>query len=336
MVYRPAAGDRRSLLKHGSGRSGGWPAQVGWWRPEFQLGVGCLMMLLLSGCSIRQLAVNSLANALASGTSSVFTTDDDPELVGEALPFAIKTLEALAGEAPENVGLLIATCQGFLLYSTGYVDYEADRIELTSYREAERQRQRALKLYQRARGYCVRALELEYPGAEQALIRTPEEALADARVEDIKLFYWTAGAWGSVIASGLDRPELLADLPAVQRLLQRALELDPDFDRGALHEAMMRVEIASVPSGSGSLDRARQHYERALELNGGQRASLFLAWAEAVSVQEQDREQFEQLLQRALAVDVEGVNSVPGDRLLNIISQQRAQWLLDQVDELFL
>ncbi len=50
---------------------------------------------MLSGCSAMQrVAVNRLGDALAEG-SSVYATDDDPDLVGAALPFGLKTIESL-------------------------------------------------------------------------------------------------------------------------------------------------------------------------------------------------------------------------------------------------
>ncbi len=292
-----------------------------------------LLLSVHSGCSIRQLAVNSLADALAGSMSSTFVTDDDPELIRDALPFALKTLEALAAEAPENTGLLISTCQGFVLYGAGFVEIEADRLEATSYRQAKRQHERALKLYLRARNYCFRALDLTFPGASQTLIRSGKDALADAQPEHVRLLYWTAAAWGATISAGLDQPELVADLPAVRELLERALELDEDYDRGTLHDAMVLLEFAETDSGVGSLERARQHYQRALELNRGTRAGTYVVWASTVSVREQNREEFVELLEKALAVDVEGD---PESRLVNVIQQDYASWLLDQADDLFL
>ncbi len=291
-----------------------------------------LLLAATSGCSLRQMAINTLADALA-GSSSAFATDEDPELIRDALPFALKTIETLLAESPENTGLLISACQGFVLYGAGFVELEADRLEATSYRQAKRQHERALKLYLRARGYCFRALELTLPGASGALIRTEEGALAGARAEDVRLLYWTAASWGTAIVAGLDRPELVADLPAVRALLERALELEPDYDRGALHDAMMLLEFAEIASGVGSLERAREHYERALELHGGARAGTYVAWADSVSVQQQDREEFERLLEQALAVDLD---RDPESRLANLIQQDRARWLLSQAGDLFL
>ena len=48
-----------------------------------------------SGCSVRKLAIGKIGGALA-GSGGVYATDDDPELVGAALPFALKTMEGLA------------------------------------------------------------------------------------------------------------------------------------------------------------------------------------------------------------------------------------------------
>ena len=303
----------------------------GWQGPP-RAALAPLLLLVVSACSLRQMAINTLADALG-GSAAIFASDEDPELVRDALPFALKTIETLLAESPDNAALLLSACQGFVLYGAGFVDFAADRLEETDYRESKRQRERALKLYLRGRGYCLRALDLAYPGASEALVKSPEPALAALGREDVKLLYWTAASWGSAIAGGLDRPELVVDLPAVRALLERALELDPDFDRGALHDAMMLLELAEVQSGAGSRERARTHFERALELNGGRRAGTYVAWARTVAVQEQDRAEFKRLLELALEVDPDRDLD---DRLANILQQDRARWLLDRADELFL
>jgi predicted anti-sigma-YlaC factor YlaD len=62
-------------------------------------------------------------------------------------------------------------------------------------------------------------------------------------------------------------------------------------------------------------------------------ASPFVTYAETVSVQKQNRVEFESLLKRALAVDPD---SRPEWRLSNLIMQRRARWLLSREDALFL
>ena len=66
--------------------------------------------LLLSACSIKQTAVNMIGDAL-SGGGGVYASDEDPELVFEALPFGLKTYESLLETSPEHRGLLQAAAK---------------------------------------------------------------------------------------------------------------------------------------------------------------------------------------------------------------------------------
>ena len=47
------------------------------------------LISLSSGCSLRTYAINMVGDALASG-DSVYESDEDLELVGDALPFGLK------------------------------------------------------------------------------------------------------------------------------------------------------------------------------------------------------------------------------------------------------
>jgi predicted anti-sigma-YlaC factor YlaD len=290
-----------------------------------------LVLLALPGCSVRRLAVNALADSLASG-GAVYASDDDPELVGDALPFALKTIESLLAEAPRHPGLLLAATSGFTQYAHAFVEGAAAPEESGDYEASERRRRRAQRLYLRARGYGLRGLEVEHPGLAERLLARPEAAAAELELEDVPLAYWTAAAWGSAIGAGKDRPELVADVPAVRALLERALELDEDWDAGALHAAL--VPLAALPAAmGGSWELAARHFERAAELSGGLDAGLFVTYAEAVALPRQDRAAFARLLQQALAVDPE---LAPQRRLANLVAQRRARALRQRADELFL
>ena len=73
-----------------------------------------------SGCSLKRLAVNKVGDAIASG-GATYETDDDLELVGDALPFSLKLLESLLGESPDHRGMLTAACKGFTSYAYAFV-----------------------------------------------------------------------------------------------------------------------------------------------------------------------------------------------------------------------
>ena len=287
-----------------------------------------LAALLLGGCSIKQTVVNYAGDAI-SGGGGVWSSDEDPQLIKEALPFGLKTNESLLEVSPEHKGLLEATATGFLAYAL-LIKEEADRIEVDDLETARALKARSSKLFIRGRDYALRALEQRYPGFVGGLKTDRDAALARTNAKDAPFLYLAGAGWAGALGAGTDNLELVAEFPTAGALVQRVLEVDEDFNKGSAHEFMVSFEAARP---GGSVDAARKHYERALELSGGKRASVYLALAEGVSVGEQDVNEFRLMLQSARAVDVDGE---PNDRLLNIVAQGRAEWLEGQIPELFL
>ena len=292
-----------------------------------------LVLLLALGaapaCSIKRMAVRSLADTLAEG-GDVFASDDDPELVRDAIPFALKTYESLLEDLPKHDGLLLATCQGFTQYAYAFVQTDADMLDPVEFDRITQMHDRAVKLYLRGRDYCLRALEVRHPGVERRLRDNPLSAIPQAKPADVPFLYWTGASWGAAVSLGLDRPALVADLPAVRALMAAALALDEDYSRGAIHEAMISLEAIPEIMG-GSPTRARMHFERAVELSEGKTPGPYVTLAASVSVAEQNRAEFVRLLEQALAVDP---NGEPSWRLASLITQKRARHLLDRVDDL--
>ncbi len=290
-----------------------------------------VLLPALTACSMRRFAVNRIGDALAAG-GATFESDEDLELVGDALPFGLKLLESLLAESPRHKGLLLAACRGFTLYSYAYVHQEADRLAPEDLDRANQLRERARRLFLRARGYGLRALDLAYPGLSKRLEADPKTALSRVRQGDLPLLYWNAAALALAISSARSDAQLLARLPEVEALLDRALELDESWDRGSLHEFQV-VFAATRPGRAPDPARLKKHFDRALQLSRGERASLYVAYAEAVSVRTQNRAEFRALLEKALAVDPD---HDPSLRLANRLAQRRARWLLERTDELFL
>jgi len=140
-----------------------------------------------------------------------------------------------------------------------------------------------------------------------------------------------SAAWGLAISNALNQPALVADLPVVRELLARALELDEDYDRGAIHAALITLE-ALPPELGGSPVRAREHFERAVALSEGLDAAPYVTFAAGVSVATENRTEFIRLLEKALEIDPDEDTSL---RLLNLINQKQARSLLDYADDLF-
>jgi len=290
-----------------------------------------LLVLGTTGCSVKGMAMNSLANALSGGEggSNVYLTDNDPILVGEALPFSLKLMETILQETPEHEGLLVAAASGFVMYGTALVLRPSRVMEATDLWAARVQRARAKALFLRARGYAGRALELRHPEILPELMRNPEAVAQRFSPEDLPAMYWFAAAQGSALTSDMNDMGLVTDFTVVLELLRRALELDEGWNKGAIHELAMMM-----PASHGfSIEEKEHHFARAIELNGGSSVAPFVSLAESVAVAQQDRNRFIQLLNEALEFDVD---DFPDTRLANVLAQNHARWLLSRVDELFL
>jgi predicted anti-sigma-YlaC factor YlaD len=294
--------------------------------------VAVLLGLLATGCSVRRMAVNEVGDALAS-SGTTFASDDDPELVEAAVPFSLKLMESLLAESPRHRGLLFATASGFTEYAFAFVQQDADEMQDKDLAAAEAMRARAKRLYLRARNYGLRGLEVGHRGFPAKLRANPKTAVAVMRTGDVPLLYWTAVSWAAAISLSKDDPDMIAEIPQMEVLMDRALALDESYDHGAIHNFLINYEMSRQGAPGDPAERARQHFERAMELSHGWLAGPLVSYAEAVCVQKQDVKQFDALLHQALAINPD---DHPEFRLVNLIMQRRARWLLARRDDLFL
>ena len=285
-----------------------------------------------AGCSAAASYV--AADAITGDSSRAYVEDDDPELVRQAVPFGLKTMETLLEQHPNHQGLLTSLASGFTQYSYAFVQSDADEAEAAGKMGAARvSRDRARRLFLRARDYGLHGLEVRHKGISGRLegARDLDPVVAQLNKDDVRLVYWTAASWALAIAAGKDDMALVAQLPAPGALMRRALTLDEAFDEGAIHEFFISWEAAQG-GGEEAFRRSREHFERALVLSGGRKLGPYVAYAEAVVVPRQDRAEFNRLLQHVLTYDVE---SDKAHRLANVLAQRRARFLLSRADDLF-
>ena len=299
-------------------------------RQQFILILACL--LSLQGCAIKQMAISKLGDTLAQ-SGSVYASDNDIELVGAALPFSLKTIEGLLAEVPDHEGLLLTAASGFTQYSYVYVDFEALDVEQAQPLKAKELRQRAKNLYLRGRDYALRTVELKHENFITGLRQDPDLTLSFFIKQDIPALYWLSLSWAAAIAADKSDMDLVADLNLIDPIMRRCLELDESYDQGALHEFMISYQGGRSQLQGGGASLAREHFARTVELSGNIRIGSLVSLAESVSVGEQNRSEFERLLDQALEFDV---NVHVETRLANLVAQKRARLLLARSDSLFL
>jgi predicted anti-sigma-YlaC factor YlaD len=93
------------------------------------------------------------------------------------------------------------------------------------------------------------------------------------------------------------------------------------------------ITLDSLPEAlGGNPGRAREHFKTAVAIQKGLSPGPYVSLALGSSVPTQNRAEFEQLLQTALAIDPE---KDPSNRLVILLGQKRARVLLQRIDEKF-
>ncbi len=317
-----------------------------------------VLMSFVSCTTIEKKALSSMADMLSSpGGAGVFMEDDDPRLIGDALPLALKLHEMLLSRDPENDRLAAATGKNFVMYSGAFVQMPASMLDDEEWQEAEYAARRAKKLFRRGKDYLFSALEMRYPEFP-ALLEDGryDEAAQLLQKEDAETAYWAALGWlGMASTDPLDM-DIATNLDKAVLLLYRALELDETME--PLHGTLIQVYLSLPPAvmaaletrsphtkefmdqyyrnngvNSDSRKRAQFHYYRALTLSGGADPAPHVTMATTVSVKDQDVKGFQRYLGKVLDMNAE---DYPENELLIVLYQEKARWLLDHMEELFL
>ncbi len=306
-------------------------------RMRRELALAVLLSFSTAACSLKTYALKSVANTF-SGTGNIYGRDDDPELVRAAIPFALKTMEQLADALPDHLGIRVALGRTCTSLAAGFFKEDAERRLEEDVKAAQPMFTRARHMALRGWRYAIEAAELSHKGSRHAIASgTAAEqtaALAQFQAGDVELLYWLGASWLAAISTGKDDMKLVGELPRATRVLERALALDESWDQGTLHELFILLDAGRGVDQGGGPKKAEGHYKRALELDHGNRLGPHVSYAESVLVDAQNKKEFLRLLQLVIDADLDVVDDRPY-RLVNILAQRHAAWLLSRTDDLF-
>lgn len=271
-----------------------------------------------AGCTNKTMTVGATASLLEDVAEASYK-QSDLRVVKEGMPAYLLLLDGMVEALPHNERLLISAAQGYASYASAFV--------------ADNDKEYAIALYARAKGYALRALELrDFKDPLSSNFDDFEKSVAQMDKEDVPYLFWTASCWGSWIALNMGSMEALAELPRVELMMNRVLVLDESFYYGGPHLFMGILHSARPKIAGGDLPKARNHFLKAIELGKGKFLMAYIYYAENYARKAFDKDLFVATLNEALKTPA---NIVPELTLMNTVAHKRAKTMLDQVDEYF-
>lgn len=291
------------------------------------------LMGLSLGCNLNRFTADTTSGMLEYG-SVAMDREADLEFAKSAFPASLKTLETFLVSSPENASLLLLLARGYNSYAFGIIEGDLDRAKMTGPEERIEDLTRRAKIhYLRGSAYGFRLLGK--PALEKAARtddwETLDKELAALKKEDMPGLFWAAYGWASTINLALDDPDLVGGLPAVERLMARALELDPDYNEGAPYLFHGVLHASRPQAFGGDPSKSKEYFEQAMRTHGQSNLLVPFLYARFYCVQTQDRKLFDELMGKIAGADL---SQYPDQRLMNEIARDRARFWAANVDEI--
>jgi predicted anti-sigma-YlaC factor YlaD len=292
-----------------------------------------VLLSLTTGCSLRRMAVDQTA-AILKDSMPAFEKEWDIELVAVALPPNIKMVEGFLVSAPDNPDLLLMAAKAYTSYGLVILEERLDRTEEDT-PQAQRLTAKTREMYLRGHRYGMRLLQLRHPGIIEAFNRGPqklEPLLEGCEKEDVPGLIWAGMPLATAINIARDDVAMIAKVALAKALVNRAMELDETYFYGACHLVFGALYGSMGKMLGGDPDKAKKHFERALELTKRRFLLVQFMYAQTLAVQLQDQDLFKKLLGEVLEAKLE---IFPEQKLANVSAKRRARLLLARMDELF-
>lgn len=279
-----------------------------------------LIATLLSGCSF---IANRASSRLGDQLGAAVLNSDDPATVRDGLPAYLLLLDGLIqGQKPgqaSNAALLYAAAELNGAYAGNFTGSDSARAQRLSGKALDYAR----------RGLCAQQKSL--CAALGGDIESLATVVAKATIKDSPGLYALAAAWAGFLQTHSDNWEAIADLPKVENLLVKVIELDPDHARGLPYVYLGVLNSLRPEAVGGKPEQGRRYFEQALERSGGKNLFAKVLMAEYYARLVFDQSLHDRLIAEVLAADPRA----PGYTLMNVLAQQRALVLRESGNDYF-
>jgi hypothetical protein len=275
--------------------------------------LAALVLLLNSSCT--SLVVNPMLEPLTISLEK----QTDLDLLQEGAPSLLLLIDGLIAADPGNDRLLMTATQAYGMYAS----------VLAEHGKAER----AVNMSIKARDYGISLIN-RLPGLGNLngqTIADLEMALAKIKPDKVGYLFWGAYGWAVWIEYQEGAPAAMADLPIVERIMLRVVELDESYYHGGAHIFLGAYYGSRPQIYGGKPEESRKHFERALAINKRKFLLTQVVYAQTYARMMFDRQLYLQLLTEVIEQPLTDSSMAASNKLAKV----RAAKLITQVDEYF-
>jgi hypothetical protein len=290
-----------------------------------------LMAILGCGCSMKKMTTKTMGKVATDGMVAV-ESEQDLDFAKESIPALIKTLEVLRyGDTGDRVTLtLLAKAYG--TYTFGFVE---ERLLASPEGSPEHKEalERANLFYSRGKEYGIAALKND--GGMKRSFKAPfpefKKAVSGLGKKYVPALFWTAFNWANWMNLNRDDPAAIVSLPRVQAMVERVIEIDPDFYYGSAHALRGVLAVSRPAMLGGDPALAKEELTEAMRIAPGYLMTRVL-YAQYYARQTNDRPLFRASLEEVVVADPSELSE---QMLANELAQRRAKILLKHENKLF-
>ena len=262
---------------------------------------------------------------------SVFALNYSPNFSKKIFIADLSKTEKNAVKDPDNSLLQFQASKKLITFLYGFSLNEAEELKNQDYDKGKAAYLKTHNEFVRSLNYINTSLVLDYPNF-LLWINGQDNNEIKFKKESAEKLYWAAGAYAGAIQSSNGDPEWIIQLPKIGLLLEEGMKLDSSWNFGSFYTAMISYSIIRHDAKEDKFIVAQNYFKKAVEASDGQDLSPYISYAENIAVSSQNKKDFTNMLYKALNIDI---YANPELTLTNYIGRKRANWLLDNIDELF-
>lgn len=286
--------------------------------PWPRIGVSIALVVAAAGMSGCAAMISSAASNLADNLSTAVLNQDDPATVRDGAPAYLLLLDSFLEGSPDDPALLAAAASLYASYGAVFAEDP----------------ERARRMTGRAKAYGSKGLCETYAPScrwKGMPYGEYESTLSGLGRNDAANVYAYSIASLAYIRAHSDDWNALAELPHIEALLSRYLEISNGESAAAVYSYLGILATLRPPALGGEPEKGRQYFERSIELTGGTDLGTKVEFARGYARMMYERELHDRLLHEVVTADPR----VPGYTLTNVLAQRDAIDLLATADDYF-